>query len=188
MKSSNENTNFSYELHFGSYCRKHGLDLILSFDMPPGYEYANGTFDPETKTVYMNRQLLSGSPDYEKAFFLYHELRHASQYLRPGEFSEEIRRSSGYIIMYDGTCYVRKGGEYPEFRLDGTGEYLKDLYLGQPHEVDANVFACEQAKRICGDTEGLRMLFAFWMPEHRLPGETYEAVYDLLDRKAGGAE
>ena len=90
--------------------------------------------------------------------------------------------------MYDGTCYVRKDGEYLEFRLDGTGEYLKDLYLGQPHEVDANVFAREQAERICGDTEGLRNLFAFWMPEHRLSGETYKAVYDLLDRKAGGAE
>ena len=77
MKSSNEKPDFSYGRHFGSYCREHGLDLKLSFGMPPGYEDANGTFDPDTKTVYMNRDRLSGSPAYEKAFYLYHELSHS---------------------------------------------------------------------------------------------------------------
>ena len=72
---------FDFRFYFDEYCREHSLDLCLSFDMPCGYETANGMFDIASKTVFLNAERLRSVPDYEKAFFLFHELRHASQYL-----------------------------------------------------------------------------------------------------------
>jgi hypothetical protein len=34
-----------YEKHFRVYCEENSLTINLSFDMPEGYETANGTFD-----------------------------------------------------------------------------------------------------------------------------------------------
>ncbi len=95
---------FDYKKYFDSYCNETGLELSLCFDMPEGYETANGTYDDGTKTVYINAKLLEAAPDYEKAFYLFHELRHAAQYLKPEQFPELIRRSLQYMIQYDGTC------------------------------------------------------------------------------------
>ena len=61
---------FEYKLHFIKFCTENNLKLQLSFDMPQGYETANGTFDVETKTVYINAEYLREAPDYEQAFFL----------------------------------------------------------------------------------------------------------------------
>ena len=59
--------------------KKMNIDLILSFSMPEGYETAFGTFDVETKTVFINADHLKEAHDYEKAFYLFHELRHGVQ-------------------------------------------------------------------------------------------------------------
>ena len=96
---------FDYKHFFDDYCKERSLDLHLSFDMPSDYETACGTFDPASKTVFINAEHLNAKPDYEKAFFLFHELRHASQYLCPEHFGSEIHRSLQYVIGYDGTCY-----------------------------------------------------------------------------------
>ena len=174
---------FDYSGLFDAYCHENSLDLALSFTMPAGYETANGTFDIATKTVFINAELLRNSPDYEKAFFLFHELRHASQNLCPERFSDMINRSSQYIIMYDGTCYKIIDGDYHECRLEGGEEYFTDIYLGQPYEVDANTFAYEQVKNLCRDSEDLRRLFAFWMPRQSVPDDLYRSIYDMIDRK-----
>lgn len=47
---------FDYKTHFINFCTENNLKLQLSFDMPPGYETANGTFDFETKTIYINAE------------------------------------------------------------------------------------------------------------------------------------
>ena len=52
---------FDYKQYFDKYCIENTLELQLSFDMPPGYETANGTFDYEKKTVYINTKYLSVS-------------------------------------------------------------------------------------------------------------------------------
>ncbi len=172
---------FDYEKHFSWFLDEHGLDLRLSFGMPEGYGTANGTFDPDSKTVFINAELLKDAPDYEKAFYFFHELRHALQHLRPGLFGEEIRRSLRYVIMYDGTCYKLDGGRTRECRLDGGEEVFTDLYLGQPYEADANAYAYEQAKKLCGASEGLDRLYAFWMPERPVLPEAYDPVYAAID-------
>ena len=175
---------FDYKLHFDNFCAENNIELQLSFDMPPGYETANGTFDFEAKTVYLNAERLREAPDYEQAFFFYHELRHALQYLYPEKFSDTIIRSLPYTIMFDGTCFKLEDGKYLKCKLDGGEEVFTDVYLGQPYEVDANNYACERARTIYGDSEELRGLYDFWMPKKHISDEAYAAYYDLIDAKA----
>ena len=172
---------FDYQELFAQYCREHTLPLHLSFTMPAGYENANGTFDVSSKTVFINVSRLNDVPDYQKAFFLFHELRHASQYFCPSLFSDVIRRSLQYVIQYDGTCYKSVNGSYCKCKLDGSEEYFTNLYLGQPHEVDANVFAYEQTKNLYGDSAELKALLDFWMPRQAVPVETYNTVFLQID-------
>ena len=54
--------------------------------MPKGYETANGTFDPTVNTLFINKEMLQSQPEYEQMFYLFHELRHALQYLHPESF------------------------------------------------------------------------------------------------------
>ena len=174
---------FDYVRYFQQYCDDNTLDLILSFNMPAGYESANGTFDVESKTVFINAECLKGVPDYEKLFYLFHELRHSSQYLCPKLFSRAINRSIQYVIMYDGTCYKIGNGKYYECKLEGGEDYFANIYLGQPYEVDANKYAYEQVKKIVGDSDGLRKLYEFWIPGQPVPDDVYDSVYALIDEK-----
>ena len=139
---------FDYKKCFDDYCSAHNLALHLSFSMPVGYETANGNFDPACKTVFINAKRLKNESDSTKAFFLFHELRHALQYLCPDQFSSTIQRSIQYIILYDGTCYKLANERYLKCQLDGGEEYFTDLYLSQPHEVDANTFAYKSVKKL----------------------------------------
>lgn len=175
---------FDYQKHFDAFCREHCLELRLSFAMPAGYETAYGTFDVTKKTVFVNAACLRQAPDHEQAFFLFHELRHALQYLRPELFSGAILRSLPYTIQFDGTCWKLVDGKYLTCRLDGGAEVFADVYLGQPYEADANRDAYEQVKRIFGDSDALRTLYAFWTPKQRVSEEAYAAYYDLIDAKA----
>lgn len=175
---------FEYKKYFDAYCKKTGLALQLSFEMPAGYETANGTFDPVCKIVFLNAERLKKAADEEKAFFLFHELRHAAQYLCSDKFSAEIRRSIHYVIQYDGTCFKQVDGTYRKCKLKGSEEDLVNLYLGQSHEVDANRYAYEQTKKFYGRSETLEKLFRFWMPRQEISGKRYEAVYSWIDQNA----
>ena len=174
---------FDYERYFKEYCDDNKLDLIFSLNMPAGYETAVGTFDIESKTVFINAEYLKDAPDHEKAFYLFHELRHSSQYLCPELFSSVINRSIQYVIMYDGTCYKIIDGKYRECKLEGGEGYFTNIYLGQPYEVDANQYAYEQAQKICGDSDNLYKLYEFWLPSQPVPDEVYASVYALIDEK-----
>ena len=141
-----------YEKHFRMYCEENslpinlsfdmpegyetanGTSINLSFDMPEGYETANGTFDPTVNTLFINKDMLQSQPEYEQMFYLFHELRHALQYLHPESFDELISKSCLYVIQYDGTCYKLVDGEWKECKLDGSTEHFTELYLGQPYE------------------------------------------------------
>ena len=174
---------FDYQEIFDEYCRENGLALHLCFEMPEGFEGADGMFDHDSQTVYINTGFPEGTPDFVRAFFLFHELRHAAQYLCPERFSELIRRSLGYVIQYDGTCYKLVNGEYIECKLEGGEEAFTDLYMGQPHEMDANRFAYEQVKKLYGDSEKLREMYEERKPKEAIAEEKYVEVYGMIDEK-----
>lgn len=72
--------------------------------------------------------------------------------------------------MFDGTCYKLIGGAYHRCKLDGTEDYFVNLYLGQPHEVDAN-------------TLSLKKLYEFWAPGKPIPNEVYYSIFKQIDEK-----
>lgn len=176
-----------YEKHFRMYCEGNSLTINLSFDMPKGYETANGTFDPTVNTLFINKEMLQSQPEYEQMFYLFHELRHALQYLHPERFDGLIARSRLYVIQYGGTCYKLVDGEWKECKLDGSTEHFTELYLGQPYERDANDFAYEKVKELLGDSPELQALHAFWTPKKPIADQVYEELYRQIDDMIGEA-
>ena len=172
----------NYHTYFNRYCHENDLDICLSFIMPVGYENANGTFDPDRRTVYINMKRLDESPDYEKLFYLFHELRHASQYLQPERFGEMIIKSRHYVIMYDGFCYKFVNGEWKSCKLDGSEDFFTEVYLGQPYEMDANTFAYKEVSSLLGDSPGLRALYSLWMPKAAISEDTFREIYGEIDQ------
>ena len=164
----------------GDFCAEKDLKISLSFQMPPGYETANGTFDPVKKTLFLNEEVLRGVPEYETAFYLFHELRHAEQYQHPERFDETIRRSLPYVVLYDGTCYRLDRGGWQECCLSGEEDFA-DIYLGLPYEVDANEYAYARVRSLCGDSEELGKLRDFWRPKRRRPEEVYQRLFQRID-------
>ena len=164
----------------GDFCAEKDLKISLSFQMPPGYETANGTFDPLKKTLFLNEEVLRGVPEYEAAFYLFHELRHVEQYQHPERFDETIRRSLPYVVLYDGTCYRLNRGGWQECCLSGEEDFA-DIYLGLPYEVDANEYAYARVRSLCGDSEELGKLRDFWRPKRRRPEEVYQRLFQRID-------
>lgn len=172
----------NYHTYFNRYCHKNDLDICLSFTMPVGYENANGAFDPDSRTVYINMKRLDKRPDYEKLFYLFHELRHASQYLQPDRFDEMIIKSQHYVIMYDGFCYKLVDGEWKTCKLDVNEDFFTEVYLGQPYEMDANTFAYKEVSALLGDSPELRGLYSFWMPKAAISEDTFREIYGEIDQ------
>ncbi len=163
------------------YCFENKITVGLSLEMPSGYETANGMYDDETKMIYMNPNI--ELPEYEQAFYLYHELRHALQYNQSEGFSDELIMSLGYVIMFDGTCYKNIDGRYFECRIEGEEDYLSDLYKGQLYEADANHYAYETVKKAYGDIPELKELYDFFRPARDVSFDEYKTIYQLIDEK-----
>ena len=173
---------FRYKEHFEKYCKENGLSLSLSFTMPAGYETAFGTFDSNSLTVFINKNLLKDREEFEQAFYLFHELRHALQYTNPQSFNNIINESLSYIIMYDGTCYKRVGDKYYNYKINGDEEFLKNLYISQPYEMDANEYAYKKVCKVMGFSKELEHLYHRWIPKSRISNETYRLIYKEIDK------
>ena len=61
------------------FCKENGIAVTMSREMPAGYENAYGTYDVAVNTLFLNPAMLRDAPEYEKLYYLYHELRHAVQ-------------------------------------------------------------------------------------------------------------
>lgn len=85
--------------------------------------------------------------------------------------------------MYDGTCYKIIDGKYYECKLEGGEDCFTNIYLGQPYEVDANKYAYEQVKKICGESDDLCKLYEFWMPRKPVSDDIYDSIYALIDER-----
>ncbi|MBE6133431.1 MAG: helix-turn-helix transcriptional regulator [Erysipelotrichaceae bacterium] len=167
---------------FNDFCEENKLDIFLSTKMPKGYEKSNGTFDITKKSLFYNVSYLKELPYYERIFYLFHELRHADQYFNPQKYSEEIKLSSRYSIMFDGTCSKLINNNWKECKLNGKEEYYINLYLNQPYEIDANQFAYQETKKIVGKSKELDKLIDFWTPKETLSFEEIKDIYKQIDK------
>ena len=173
---------FQYKKYFDEYCEENKLSLSLSYTMPCGYETAFGTFDLNLRTIFINKNLLKDKEEFEQAFYLFHELRHALQYINPQLFNNIINESLSYIIMYDGTCYKQVGDKYYKYKINGDEEFLKNLYSSQPYEMDANEYAYKKVSEVMGFSKELEKLYRSWIPKHRISNETYRLIYKEIDK------
>ncbi len=165
------------------FCRENSIAVKLSYDMPTGYETAYGTYDVTVNTLFINIAMLQNAPRYEILFYLFHELRHAVQHLCPMLFDAQIKESVIYVILYNGTCYKLVGNAWQECRLDGDTDYFARAYKNLPYEMDANTFAYERVKQICGDSAQLQELLAFWIPKDSFDYEEYRKLFRRIDAK-----
>lgn len=169
------------EKYVSAFCYDNEMSIILSYDMPIGYETAYGTYDVTINTLFLNSQLLHDAPEYEVLFHLFHELRHAVQYLHPELFDPQIQESRFYVVLYNGICYKLVGNEWHEVVLEGSEEYFTRAYMSLPYELDANAFAYEKAKEICGYTAQLRELYAFWVPTAQMQYSELRTLFRQID-------
>lgn len=165
------------------FCQEKGLSITLSHDMPTGYESAFGTYDVTINTLFLNVQMLRDAPEYEVLFYLFHELRHALQYLRPELFDEQIQESRFYVVLYNGICYKLVGNAWQEVVLKGSEEYFTRAYMSLPYELDANAFAYEKVKEIYGETPQLHGLYSFWAPKEKMDYEELRKIFVRIDAK-----
>lgn len=165
------------------YCKEEKIEINISAEMPEGYENAFGTYDVLMNTLFINEKIIAALPEYEQLFYLFHELRHASQYLAPEKFSSEIQKSRFYVILYNGICFRLFENEWKECSIEGTGEYFRNLYMNLPYEKDANVFAYRKTSEILGDSAGLRELYSYWVPGCSFGIDEFIEVFGIIDEK-----
>ncbi len=167
------------------FCRESGIEVTLSYNMPAGYQTAYGTYDVTVNTLFLNTAILCDAPRYEMLFYLFHELRHSMQYLRPMRFGERIKESIRYVILYNGICYKLVDNEWKECALAGDESYFTRAYMSLPYEVDANNFAYEKTKEICGNSAELRELFDFWTPKDGFDYEEHKNLFRRIEIAIG---
>ena len=163
------------------FCRENGIAVTMSREMPAGYENAYGTYDVTVNTLFLNPAMLWDAPEHEVLYYLYHELRHAVQYICPGRFGAELRESIAYVVLYNGACFRLSGNTWQECALDGPEEYFTRAYLSLPYELDANAFAYEKVKELCGESAELRELYALWTPKERMAYPELETLFRRID-------
>ena len=170
------------QMHAETYRQENDLLLKICFEMPACYEAANGMYEPESQTLFINQAKLESAPAYEALFYLYHELRHAVQYQKPDHFEAMIVRSLDYVVGHDGKCWKRINKTWKACRLAGSESYFTQMYLAQPNESDANAFAFQTVKEILGNSEALQALYSFWKPVEEVSAEQYNDLYRQIDR------
>ena len=168
------------------FCRENGIAVTMSREMPAGYENAYGTYDVTVNTLFLNPAMLWDAPEHEVLYYLYHELRHAAQYLCPDRFGAELRESIAYVVLYNGACFRLSGNTWQECALDGPEEYFTRAYLSLPYELDANAFAYETVKELCGESAELRELYALWTPKERMADPELETLFRRIDAALDG--
>ncbi len=169
---------------FREFCEKNDITVTLSYEMPEGYETAFGTYDVTVNTLFFNRKVLQGASEYEALFYLYHELRHALQYLKPTAFDAKIQESRFYVILYNGVCYKLVNQVWKECTLDGD---FCNAYLSLPYEIDANQFAYQQVVKWCGGSTALQTLYQSWLPEKAVDHHELQRVFCRIDDAIKGA-
>lgn len=167
------------------FARENGLTIKLSYEMPKGREEWYCNYDVETQSLHINRARLERGRDFEAAYYLFHELRHAEQFFAPQRFDESVRKSVRYAVFYDGTCYKFENGKRRECRLAATEYDFVSLSESMPHELDAHRYACEQAILLFPQKRReILSLRDSWLPSKALSLDELNAAFEKIDKEA----
>ena len=173
---------YDVERLFYSFIKENSLDIQLSYSMPSGYKDAFGTFDITVKTLFLNRDLLESESEVEVLFYLYHELRHALQYIHPQKFPKPIRESINYVILYNGLCFKLVNGEWKNCQLTGNEEYFTLVYENLPYELDANLYAHDMVKALLPEyNSDIESLYSSWLPQNSISKEELASIFRQID-------
>ena len=63
--------------------------------------------------------------------------------------------------------------------MEGAEDYFTRAYMSLPYELDANAFAYEKVKELCGKSDELQSLYSFWIPAEIMD---YVELHDLFIR------
>ena len=163
---------------FNKHNDENNLNIKLSFNMPKGYETACGTFDVLKNTLFLNEMYFNDR--LKMLFTLYHELRHAEQYITPQKFDKDISESIKYVILYNGVCYKLIDNSWVECKINH--ENLIDIYLSLPYELDANKFAYNTLKGYKGiDLDELNNYYNNTLPKISISKQKLQQVYNEID-------
>ena len=70
--------------------------------------------------------------------------------------------------------------------MAGDESYFTHAYMSLPYEIDANTFAYEKARELCGDGAELKELFDFWIPKESFDYEEHRKLFRRIDEKLRG--
>lgn len=166
---------------FNEYCIENNIHTKLSYDMPTGYETSFGTYDCTIDTLFINNEILDTFDLSEVLFFLYHELRHAVQYQHSELFSEHIKESLKYVILYNGTSFKLINGEWNTCKLLGEEEFFSEAYLNLPYEIDANEYAYNKVISLLGNSEKLQNIYKLFKPQLVWRYDKMKEIFKLID-------
>ena len=103
------------------------------------------------------------------------------QYLRPESFDPQIQESRFYVVLYNGVCYKLVDNAWQEVVMEGAEDYFTRAYMSLPYELDANSFAYERVKDICGNTDELQSLYSFWIPAEKMDYVELHGLFIRID-------
>jgi len=175
---------------FSEINNKDNLNVVLEYNMPGGYESANGITDILQNKVFINLQEAKSDTSIMPLFALIHEMRHVIQYRYKEKFSPLLVRSLQYAIIHDGHAYKLIDDKWMKCMLQQEQEYCKELYLLSPNEIDANKYAYDFLVNIVPEWKGeLDEIISFWLPKYGyITEEDAESemvrIYDYIDENA----
>ena len=164
------------------------LCTTISTVIPESVQGAAGWYSVENDTVHIDKRCDDLS--ISEIYTMVHELRHAEQYTYPQEFSPLIGMNLSHVIMYDGTARKRSNDTWLTCKVSGEPDYLRELYLRSPMEVDANDFARSWLTRCLPKCQQeIERSYMFWCPPFRLLSEAdaeqlYWDLFNFIEKNA----
>ena len=172
---------------FDDFISSHKMKIKLSFVAPHGYETSYGTFDICKKTLFINFDYIKDKPEYEIIYILFHELRHAEQYIFPKSFSAQIQKSIYYVVLYDGTCYKLMGENWSKCKLKINDCDFMQVYKSLPYEIDANKFAYKETQKLFNNKNEIKMIYLKTLSPRKMKYKGLQKIFDLIDSEFGNS-
>ena len=94
-----------------------------------------------------------------------------------------IVEGKGKRRMLEDEILIKRSNEEEFGELEGLEEDFTRAYMSLPYEMDANAFAYEKVKEICGDTATIRELINFWIPKEKMDYEELRKLFLRIEKE-----